>query len=51
MSGFDNAKVNANSFLTAVKANFLCNLGYGDSAKLFSAQPALWPFDEACLAL
>jgi 3-hydroxypropanoate dehydrogenase len=51
MSGFDNAKVNAEFFPDGKwKSNFLCNLGYGDSAKLFPRSPRL-PFDEACLAL
>src|SRR5690349_4384959 len=36
MSGFDNAKVDAAFFAgTTVKSNFLCNLGYGDKAKLY----------------
>jgi len=35
MSGFDNAKVDAAFFpVGTVKSNFLCNLGYGDPAKL-----------------
>jgi hypothetical protein len=29
------------------KANFLCNLGYGDRSKLFPRNPRL-EFDEAC---
>ncbi|WP_332672203.1 malonic semialdehyde reductase [Aromatoleum sp.] len=33
-----------------VKTNFLCNLGYGDSAKLFPRSPRL-DFDEACKLL
>ena len=36
MSGFDAAKVNAEFFPDGKwKANFLCNLGYGDHSKLF----------------
>ena len=46
MSGFDNAKVDAAFFAgTAVKSNFLVNLGYGDSAGLFPRSPRL-SFDE-----
>ena len=49
MSGFDNAKVDAEFFAgTTVKSNFLCNLGYGDAAKLFPRSPRL-DFDEACM--
>ena len=41
MSGFDNAKVDAAFFPDGkVKSNFLCNLGYGDPAKLHAAQSA-----------
>ena len=41
MSGFDAAKVNAEFFPDGKwKANFLCNLGYGDHSKLYPAQPA-----------
>jgi 3-hydroxypropanoate dehydrogenase len=48
MSGFDNAKVDAEFFAgTTVKSNFLCNLGYGDATKLFPRSPRL-EFDEAC---
>ena len=48
MSGFDNAKVDAAFFPgTTVKSNFLCNLGYGDPAKLFPRSPRL-DFEEAC---
>jgi 3-hydroxypropanoate dehydrogenase len=48
MSGFDNAKVDAEFFAgTAVRSNFLCNLGHGDPAKLFARSPRL-DFDEAC---
>jgi 3-hydroxypropanoate dehydrogenase len=32
------------------KANFLCNLGYGDRSKLFPRNPRL-EFDEACQGL
>lgn len=47
MSGFDNAKVDEAFFAgTAIKSNFLVNLGYGDPAGLFPRSPRL-PFDEA----
>jgi len=42
MSGFDNAKVDAEFFAgTTVKSNFLVNLGYGDPGKLFPRSPRL----------
>jgi 3-hydroxypropanoate dehydrogenase len=48
MSGFNNAKVDAAFFAgTTVKSNFLCNLGHGDSTKLFPRNPRL-SFEEAC---
>lgn len=51
MSGFDNARVDAAFFAgTAVKSNFLINLGYGDPAKLFPRSPRL-SFDEAARIL
>jgi 3-hydroxypropanoate dehydrogenase len=51
MSGFNNQKVDAAFFAgTSVKSNFLCNLGYGDSSKLFPRLPRL-RFDEACTVL
>jgi len=51
MSGFDAAKVNAEFFPDGKwKANFLCNLGYGDHSKLFPRGPRL-EFDEACRVL
>jgi 3-hydroxypropanoate dehydrogenase len=51
MSGFDNAKADAEFFSgTQVKSNFLCNLGYGDPAKLDPRSPRLG-FDEACKVL
>lgn len=65
MSGFDNAKVDAEFFPTtatwgkaeggfiaagAVKSNFLCNLGYGDATKLHKRGPRL-AFEEACQLL
>jgi 3-hydroxypropanoate dehydrogenase len=51
MSGFDQAKVNAEFFPDGKwKANFLCNVGYGDSTKLYLRSPRL-SFEEACLIL
>jgi Nitroreductase len=47
MSGFDNAKVDEAFFAgTAIKSNFLVNLGYGDPSVLFPRLPRL-SFDEA----
>ena len=47
MSGFDNAKVDAAFFPDGrFKSNFLCNLGYGDHAKLFNRSPRL-EFEDA----
>jgi 3-hydroxypropanoate dehydrogenase len=46
MSGFDNAKVDAEFFAgTQTRSNFLCNIGYGDPAKLFPRSPR-FDFDE-----
>jgi 3-hydroxypropanoate dehydrogenase len=51
MSGFDQSKVNAEFFPDGKwKANFLCNIGYGDPSKLFPRNPRL-SFDEACRVL
>lgn len=51
MSGFDNTAVDREFFPDGrVKSNFLCNLGYGDPAKLFPRSPRL-EFDEACQVL
>lgn len=48
MSGFNNEGVDREFFAgTAVKSNFLCNLGYGDPAHLRERGPRL-SFDEAC---
>ncbi|MET0329676.1 MAG: malonic semialdehyde reductase [Luteimonas sp.] len=47
MSGFDNAKVDAAFFAgTAIKSNFIINLGIGDPSTIFPRSPRL-PFDEA----
>ena len=64
MSGFDNAKVDAEFFPAPaagegeddempagrIKSNFLCNLGYGDTAALDPRNPRM-EFDEACTLL
>ena len=51
MSGFDNEKVDQEFFAgTKTKSNFVINLGYGDSAKLFPRSPRL-PFEEAAQIL
>ena len=48
MSGFDAAKVDAAFWAgTAVRTNFICNLGHGDPDKLYSRSPRL-SFEEAC---
>jgi 3-hydroxypropanoate dehydrogenase len=48
MSGFDNAKVDAEFFPDGrFKSNFICNLGYGDPTGLKPRLPRL-SFDEAC---
>jgi 3-hydroxypropanoate dehydrogenase len=65
MSGFDNAKVDAEFFseeecakhevaevprTARLKSNFLCNLGYGDPTRLHPRGPRL-DFAEACRVL
>lgn len=64
MSGFDNAKVDEEFFSAGkcegcdeeffaeghIRSNFLCNLGYGDSTKLFPRSPRL-EFAEACVLM
>jgi 3-hydroxypropanoate dehydrogenase len=51
MSGFDNAKVDAEFFPDGrIRSNFLCNLGYGDPDKLIPRNPRL-SFLEACKIL
>lgn len=48
ISGFDNGKVDELFFQgTAIKSNFLCNLGYGDERRVFERHPRL-DFDSAC---
>ena len=49
MSGFNNAKVDEAFFAgTAIRSNFLVNLGKGDTGSIFPRSPRLG-FDEACL--
>jgi 3-hydroxypropanoate dehydrogenase len=51
MSGFDNARVDAEFWAgTAVRTNFICNLGHGDPSKLMPRSPR-FRFDEACRIL
>ena len=51
MSGFDNAGVDKEFFSNGrFKSNFLCNLGYGDEAKLLNRLPRL-EFSEVCKIL
>jgi 3-hydroxypropanoate dehydrogenase len=51
MSGFDNAKVDAEFFPDGrVKSNFLCNIGHGDPSKILPRLPRL-PFEEVCRIL
>lgn len=51
MSGFNNATLDEAFFKgTAIKSNFLCNLGYGDATKLYPRGPRPG-FDEFCKVL
>jgi len=51
MSGFDADKLNAEFFPDQpLKANFLCNVGYGDRSALHPRAPRL-SFEEACQIL
>jgi 3-hydroxypropanoate dehydrogenase len=65
LSGFDNAKVDTEFFGVGrqhrdceqeyfpegnLRSNFLCNLGYGDPARLYPRSPRL-AFEEACTLL
>ena len=51
MSGFDNAKVDAEFFPDGrIKSNFLCNIGHGDPSKVMQRLPRL-TFEEACTLL
>ncbi len=48
MSGFDNAKVDEEFFHgTSIKSNFLVNLGYADTSKIFRRLPRL-DFETVC---
>ncbi len=48
MGGFDNARVDAEFFPEGtIRSNFLCNLGYGDPAKLHPRAPRL-AFEDVC---
>lgn len=48
MSGFDAAIVNAAFWPDGrIKANFMCNIGYGDDTKVHARSPRL-AFDQAC---
>jgi 3-hydroxypropanoate dehydrogenase len=48
MSGFDNSQVDAAFFAgTAIKSNFICNLGYGDAQALHPRSPRL-SFEQVC---
>ena len=51
MSGFDNKGVDAEFFAgTSVRSNFLVNLGYADTTKIWARLPRL-AFAEACTLL
>ena len=51
MSGFDNAAVDREFFPdTAIRSNFLCNLGYGDAEGLRPRGPRL-DFERTCSVL
>jgi 3-hydroxypropanoate dehydrogenase len=51
MSGFDAAKVNAEFFSDGKwRVNLICNLGYGDTERLFPRNPRL-AFEEAATIL
>ncbi|HUG37105.1 MAG TPA: malonic semialdehyde reductase [Candidatus Limnocylindrales bacterium] len=51
MSGFDNAKVDAEFFPGGrLKSNFLCNVGHGDPSKVLPRLPRL-EWSEACTLL
>jgi 3-hydroxypropanoate dehydrogenase len=51
MSGFDKDKVTAAFWPDGrVKANFLCNIGYGDDTQIFPRNPRL-SFERACQIL
>jgi len=48
MSGFDAALVNKTFWPEGrIKANFMCNIGYGDETRVYPRNPRL-PFERAC---
>lgn len=48
MSGFDAALVNKTFWPDGrIKANFMCNIGYGDGTRVYPRSPRL-PFERAC---
>jgi len=48
MSGFDTGLLDQEFFSnTSIRSNFICNLGYGDPARLFPRLPRL-SFEDAC---
>jgi 3-hydroxypropanoate dehydrogenase len=48
MSGFDAALVNRTFWPEGrIKANFMCNIGYGDETRIYPRSPRL-PFERAC---
>lgn len=51
MSGFDNAKLDEEFFHgTSIKSNFLVNLGYADTSRIFRRLPRM-AYDETCETL
>lgn len=51
MSGFDNAKLDEEFFHgTSIKSNFLVNLGYADTSKIFRRLPRM-TYEEVCETL
>lgn len=48
MSGFDGERLDQTFFAgTRIRANFLCNIGYGDPSRLYPRLPRL-SFEQAC---
>jgi hypothetical protein len=48
MSGFDADLVNRTFWPDGrIKANFMCNIGYGDEARVYPRSPR-HPFERAC---
>ncbi|MDA0240871.1 MAG: nitroreductase family protein, partial [Proteobacteria bacterium] len=48
MSGFDNAKVDAEFFGgMTIRSNFICNIGYGDPETIFKRSPR-FEFEQMC---